>query len=117
MTEDELLTAVMDALQLRRNVSRDTIAQHIRRSDLGLLQGAAGLPDVLGVMGSTLIAWELKELHGRVDREQAEWLAAFGRVDRVDARVIRPAMLDELVEDVLRGHIIGRPLRHLWPVK
>ena len=56
MIEDDLLEAVMDALAIRRATSRDTVAQHVRRSDFAQLMGQPGLPDVLGVVGRTLIA-------------------------------------------------------------
>jgi hypothetical protein len=109
--EDELLEAVLDVLAIRRAIGRDTIAQHVRRSDRAIVQGVAGLPDIIGVVGRTLIAWELKADAGRVSAEQWEWMTKLGDVDAIDVRTVRPADLDELVDELLRGVIIGRPVR------
>lgn len=112
MTEDELLQAVLDACAFRAALSPGDVYQHVRRSDRAILQGVAGLPDVLGIVGSTLLAWELKAASGRPSVDQHRWLAALQRVESVDARIIRPTDLDACVRQVLDGHLLyARPLR------
>jgi hypothetical protein len=108
MTEEELLKAIMDTLLLRYATSRDAVAQHIRRSDRAIVQGLPGLPDIVGVVGTTLIAWELKTDAGALRREQLEWRQALDRVDGIDVRVIRPADLDGIIEEVLDRVLLSR---------
>jgi hypothetical protein len=113
MTEDELLEAVLDTLEIRRAIGRDTIAQHVRRSDRAIVQGTPGMPDIVGVVGRTLIAWELKAGAGRVSAEQWEWMTRLADVDAIDVRTVRPDQLDGIVDELLKGVIIGRPVRTL----
>ena len=111
--EDDLLEAVMDTLAIRRAVGRDAIASHSRRSDAALVMGQPGLPDIIGVVGSTMIAWELKADAGRLRPEQWEWMHMLGGVDALDVRTVRPSDLDELVDELLRGRLIGRRIGQL----
>jgi hypothetical protein len=108
MTEEELLLALMDTLALRRATTHDTVAQHVRRSDLALVVGIAGLPDIVGVVGHTLIAWELKAESGRMSADQWEWHRRLGEVDAIDVRTVRPSDLDELVGELLGHRLVGR---------
>jgi hypothetical protein len=101
MTEDELLSAIADALAItgRR-------WHHDRRSDLALQQGTPGFPDILAVIGDTLLAYELKTATGQLDHAQGAWQRAMSGVRRVEARVIRPADLDQVLERIVRD--LGR---------
>jgi hypothetical protein len=117
VTEDELLDALLDTLLIRRAIGRDTVAQHVRRSDRAIVQGVAGMPDILGVVGRTLIAWELKTATGLLAQDQWEWQTRLEGVDAVDVRVIRPADLDQLVDEILKGVLVGRPVRTIRAVR
>lgn len=57
-----------------------------------------GLPDVIAVRGSTLLALELKTPDGRVTAEQERWLDALARVERVEAKLVRPEQWEEILE-------------------
>ncbi len=96
MTENELLVAVTDALDLFR-----WTWFHDRRTDRAQHMGDAGVPDILAIKGTRLLAWELKSAKGKVTPEQQLWLNAWQDVG-ADARVVRPADLDDVLE-VLRG--------------
>jgi hypothetical protein len=113
--EDELLEAVLDTLEIRRAIGRDVLAQHVRRSDLARVMGQPGFPDIIGVVGTTLIAWELKADRGQLSTDQYAWRLALEAVDAVDVRVVRPGDLDELVAEILAGRLVGRPLRGIRP--
>lgn len=91
-SEDELLQAVTEAMTYRR--WRWT---HIRRSDKAVSMGFMGLPDILAVRHGKVLAWELKSATGRPTTEQLAWLDAW-REAGADARIVRPADLDECLE-------------------
>ena len=59
-----------------------------------------GFPDLVCVHDGRLVAAELKAARGRVTEEQAEWLAALGRVEGCEAYLWRPADQPE-IEEVL----------------
>src|SRR5258708_7888899 len=90
MSEDELLTGLLDAA-----AAGGWLTHHIRRTDLGLEQGNVGLPDVIAVHRErrAIVVIETKSAIGRVEREQQRWLDAF-RAAGIDARVVRPADYD-----------------------
>lgn len=90
-SEDDLLTAVATRLTLGR-----WRWHHIRRSDLAGQQGDPGFPDIIAVRDTTLLVAELKADRGRYGTGQAEWLADFARIDRVDVRTWRPGDLDAI---------------------
>ena len=98
MTEDDLLSAIGDALTItgRRWM-------HVRRSDRALSMGAPGFPDVLAVVGDRLIAWELKAAYGAMTADQGAWLRALSGVRRIDARLIRPDDLDACLDGIVRS--------------
>ena len=98
MTEDELLVGVTDALTLG-----GWYWTHTRRSDLGMLQGTPGVPDILAAHGDrgTLLALELKSDHGQPTRDQAQWLGVLGRCRHVDPRLIYPLDYDALVVELV----------------
>lgn len=90
-TEDDLLVDVAQHLTLGR-----WRWHHIRRSDKAVQMGDPGLPDILAIRDTTLLVAELKGPKGRYETGQAEWLADFARVDRVEVRTWRPSDLDEI---------------------
>ena len=61
-----------------------------------------GLPDILAVRGGRLLAWELKTEKGRVRPEQQRWIEALAEVPGVEARIVRPDSLDDLLPGVIR---------------
>ena len=95
MTEDELLTAILDAAMWRQ-----WRTHHIRRSDRAIQQGHAGFPDIIAVRGARLVVAELKSARGRVEEAQTAWLDTFRRTG-AECFVWRPADLDDALE-VLR---------------
>jgi VRR-NUC domain-containing protein len=94
--EDDLLTAVLDAAR-----ALGWLAYHVRRSDRALQQGDPGFPDVILARGGRVLALELKAQGGRVAAEQWVWIHALDGAT-VDARVIYPSDLDELLRRWLR---------------
>lgn len=89
--EDELLTALVDALRWS-----GWHVHHDRRSDAGLTQGDPGLPDIVAVdQAGRMLAWETKSTIGRTTAEQRGWLDRLERVPGVDARIVRPADLGQ----------------------
>lgn len=57
-----------------------------------------GFPDLVMVRGEDMVCAELKSEAGRLKPEQAQWIAALGAVEDVDAFVWRPSNWDELME-------------------
>ncbi len=95
MTEDELLLGICHALDLGGWRWR-----HERRSDHALVMGSAGWPDLICVRGGRLLVLELKAESGVVTSEQHAWIDEL-RAAGVDARIVRPADYDELLEELL----------------
>ena len=102
-TEDELLTAIVDAAQYQ-----GWQVHHTRRSDLGIVQGDPGFPDlVLARLGFVLFL-ELKADAGRPTTAQTEWINALGASDfgpgrRHVAMVVYPRDLDRVLEMLRDG--------------
>jgi hypothetical protein len=61
----------------------------------------AGFPDLVLVRHDVLLAAELKSQHGRVTPAQAQWLAALGAVQHVQATVWRPSDWDMIERRLL----------------
>lgn len=103
MTEDELLDGIAGAL-----ASGGWLYQHVRRSDLAVLMGHVGFPDIVAVHGERglFAMFELKTERGRVEAWQQRWLDALVAAG-IDARVIRPADYDALLPWILgdRGRV------------
>ncbi len=86
MTEDELLTAVLDAAKLLR-----WKAHHIRNSRLGVTQGDTGFPDL--VLARERVRFvELKSENGKLRGDQEEWRTL------LLTEVLRPSGLDAFIE-------------------
>lgn len=99
MTEDELLAGVTDAL---------TIGGwrwfHVRRSDKALTMGATGWPDIFAIHPHRgAMALELKRAGGRLDPEQAVWIAWLNMAG-IPARVVEPRDYD-LILSVILGRV------------
>lgn len=95
MTEDELLHAVMGALD-----AYGWRMTHHRRSDAAITQGAKGEPDVRGVREGRALWLELKGDHGRITYDQAIWLRELAQVPDAVVRVLRPADLDGFLTEL-----------------
>jgi hypothetical protein len=94
MTEDELLTGLLELLGLL-----GWRAYHVRRSDRALVQGAGarGFPDVVAVTSAgRMVAIECKTDRGIPTPDQITWLTAF-RALGIEATVIRPATYDAAI--------------------
>ena len=89
MTEDQLLTAVIEAATLY-----GWRVHHDRRSDKAIQQGDRGFPDLVLARECEVRFLELKSEKGRVTQEQDWWISDLGDL----ARVIRPSDLDAVLE-------------------
>lgn len=101
MTEDQLLTAVLD---LAKNLGWRSL--HIRppASARSTVQGdGKGFPDLLLIRGSEILVAELKDATGRVDPRQRAWLNSFEAAG-IHAYVWRPADWPWAIPSVLLGH-------------
>jgi hypothetical protein len=98
MSEDDLLTAVMDLLRVYR-----WMAWHVRNSKAGVVQGDPGFPDILACRPPRLMAIELKTEKGVLTPLQNVWAAAMKQSPGVEYHVFRPSdYLDATIEGVLR---------------
>lgn len=99
-SEDDLLLAVTQALTLC-----GWRWMHLRRSDLAIVQGSQGFPDIIAIHeGRGLaMALELKGDRGTPTGEQSAWLRAFARVG-IEARVLYPRDLDAILP-VITGQV------------
>lgn len=103
---------------LLAGMSERVLAEHVRQTLTNLpgvlayhthdsRHSAAGFPDWVVLVGDRGWALELKSEKGRVEPEQHEWLAAFGRMPGWTAQVVRPAnwpaVRDEIVEAAIGG--------------
>lgn len=96
MTEDELLSAIVEAGTLL-----GWRVHHDRRSDRALQQGHAGFPDVVAIRGGRILFLELKSERGQLSTDQYAWQREMPHTSRgVEYRVVRPADLDGLIEDL-----------------
>lgn len=104
MTEDELLEGIVDAL-----AAGGWLYQHVRRSDLAVIQGSVGFPDLVAVHPERglLVFLELKSATGRVDPAQERWLTSL-MVAGMDARVVRPEDYDETWQWLVGDRLIRR---------
>lgn len=107
MTEDELLTGVCDAL-----AAGGWLYFHVRRSDVGIVQGNVGFPDLACVHAERGLALflELKAAAGRVAEWQQRWLDAM-RAAGLDARVVRPTDYPALVNEIVGDRLLKKLTR------
>jgi len=95
-TEDEILEGLSDAMTLAgwRWV-------HIRRSDLALVQGMTGFPDLFAVHPTYGgLALEVKAARGRESAEQAAWIILL-RAAGIPAAIVYPNDYDLCLELIL----------------
>jgi hypothetical protein len=103
MTEDELLSGLLDAAFLG-----GWLVHHIRRSDLALTMGTPGFPDILAVHPKRgVLVIECKSERGRMEPGQSEWLDAFTDAG-VKARVVRPEDYDQTWRHLVGDRLIER---------
>lgn len=91
-TEDDLLATITEALTLT-----GWRWMHVRRSDLAIVQGSQGWPDVFAVKGGHVLIVELKSASGVVSDEQHAWLYELTRAlygTRGHVIVARPKDVD-----------------------
>ena len=102
MTEDDLLTGLIGALG-----AGGWRYQHVRRSDLGIVQGHRGFPDLIAVHPARghLLTLEAKTDQGWLDPEQREWTTAL-RAAGIDARVARPPDYDQLISELVGDRLL-----------
>jgi hypothetical protein len=100
VTEDELLSGVLDAFRLS-----GWRYWHARRSDHALWQGNRGWPDVTALPPrdrGPLLVLELKGENGSLTPEQGTWLARLHRAG-ITTAVVRPARYDRALGLILAG--------------
>jgi hypothetical protein len=90
ITEDELLTAIVEAAALL-----GWRVHHDRRSDLARQQGHAGFPDVVLARRGVVRFLELKSDRGQLSTDQFAWSR-----DLPALEVVRPADLDSVIESL-----------------
>lgn len=96
MSEDELLTAITEALTLYGYKWT-----HHRRSDKALLMGHPGVPDIIAVRGGRVKLIELKTEKGQLTAEQWAWLhEAEPNSWHVSWHVYRPSDLDMALREL-----------------
>lgn len=95
--EESLLSTITEAL-----TDTGWTWQHIRRSDLAIVQGTPGFPDVLAIRAGVLLAIECKTETGRPTDDQVRWLQSFGSIAgyHTHAMIVRPTDLDELLAGI-----------------
>lgn len=100
MTEDDLLAGILDAMRLA-----GWRAMHIRRSDLAIVQGNQGWPDVFATppRDGPALAIEAKSDTGHLRTEQGAWLVRLIQ-GGVTAAVVRPTDYDRALELILAGN-------------
>jgi hypothetical protein len=104
MTEDELLTGLIDAA-----AAGGWLWYHVRGWHPGMIQGTIGFPDLVLCHAErrTIAFLECKAERGRVDEAQERWIAAL-RAAGVEARVVRPADYDETWTWLVGDRLIRR---------
>jgi hypothetical protein len=117
MTEDELLAGITDALSLA-----GWRWFHVRRSDLAVVQGHQGWPDVfaVNVPRHLTLALELKAEDGRLTGDQALWLHDLN-ASGLNAITIRPGDYDRILNVILgianeQLTADQAPARVAWPL-
>lgn len=104
MTEDDLLAGLVDAA-----ASGGWLVFHIRRSDLGIIQGHIGFPDLVAVHAKrrAVVFIEAKAARGRVDESQRRWLDALAAAG-MDVRIVKPDGYDETWRWLVGDRLMAR---------
>jgi hypothetical protein len=96
MTEDELLTGLLELLALT-----GWRAYHVRRSDRAIVQGRGGdgFPDVIAAdpQRARILAIECKTDAGLPTPAQLAWLFALRHHPTIEATIVRPSSYDEAI--------------------
>lgn len=104
MTEDELLDAITQAATFL-----GWRWMHVRRSDLAIVQGHQGFPDLCLARRGRVLFLELKRQAGTTSPDQDAWLselnggsirALSGADGWIDALVVRPDDLDAILAEL-----------------
>lgn len=96
MTEDELLTAILEAAMFL-----GWRAHHDRRSDKALQQGHPGFPDLVLIRGGRVKFLELKSAKGFISAEQHAWRHEMPPDSwAFEYRVVWPKDLDDVIESL-----------------
>jgi len=88
MTEDQLLDAIRSYARLM-----GWLTYHVHDSR----RSEPGFPDLVCIRGNTAWALELKTEKGRITEDQELWISAINQVENIQAMVIRPSQLDEII--------------------
>lgn len=96
MSEDELLTALLELMALT-----GWRAYHVRRSDRAQIQGLGGdgFPDIIAVHAdrSRLVAIECKSDIGLPTPAQLVWLTCLRQHPTIESTIVRPATYDAAI--------------------
>lgn len=97
MTEDDLLSTILDAARLLH-----WRVYHVRRSDLAIVQGDGGFPDVVLARDGFVLFLEIKSDGGAPTGGQIAWIEALGGPDAAPGRrhaaaVVYPRDLDRVL--------------------
>jgi Holliday junction resolvase len=99
MASRELLASIMSEAQLQETL-RDALLYngwayyHAYNSQ----RSPEGFPDIVAIKGQRLLVAELKDARRKPTTAQVDWLTAFAHISRVDAKLWRPAHLEEALE-------------------
>ena len=87
------------------------------------IHSPAGFPDLFLVRNGKVLAWELKSDKGKALPAQQEWLDALALVPGIEAKVVRPADLEEAYK-ILAGVLAEPPsattdglIQYKYPIK
>ena len=97
MTEDDLLTRVMDLAELRGWLRVHYRPARTAKGYRTPLQGDKGCPDIILARKGVVLLVELKAERRYPTKEQRAWLDALG----VHARLWRPADWNSIVEELM----------------
>jgi len=100
VTEDELLTAIVEAAAFL-----GWRVHHDRRSDKAIQQGHAGFPDLVLARKGIVMFVELKAARGRLDAEQWSWALAVSPPEGLPGSNVRyrlwfPEDLDDALKEL-----------------
>jgi hypothetical protein len=98
MTEDQLLTAILQAARLYRWLAfHPRPGMTARGTWYTPTQGDKGFPDVFLARAPRVVLLELKSDVGRLRPEQLAWQEQLERCTGIEYRIGRPADLDDIL--------------------